>query len=174
MYRGLAEDPAGGNVVTTRWSKHLGTLTLRGHRVSIGKQALEQLGEDSLAHAEPITCLLTCSQASPALHKDRGMNTSINRAAFAARNWETFSQLNPGSNLNEFVFTYVQLSMAALRARDPKWIRETVARAEEYARAVLQPICNGETRSVHERVQTTCTEAALLLTSSLSFQLGTV
>jgi hypothetical protein len=157
-----------------RWAKHLGTLTLRGHRVSIGKRALDRLGKHSLAHAEPIACLLTSSKASPALHENRGMNTSLNRATFAARNWATFSQLNPSGDLDDFAFTYVQLSMAALRARDTKSVRETVRRAEADARTVLQPICNGETRSVHARVQATCSEAALRLTSSLSLQLGTV
>ena len=174
MYRGLAGDPAGGDVVAMRWAKHLGTLTLRGHRVSIGKRALDRLGGHCLAHAEPIACMLTCSQASPALHKDRGMNTSVNRAGFAARNWATFSQLNPNGDLDEFAFTYVQLSMAALRARDPESVREAVRRAEADARTVLQPICNVETRSVHARVQGTCSDAALRLTRSLSLQLGTV
>ncbi len=110
VYIGVFVGPAlnlrGGSVLRTRWVRHVGTMTMRGQRVSLRanvRSLLAGVGSQPLA-------ALAAAFANPAaaLHTPQGMEMAARKVRFAASNWATFS--GPiGKTLDRIQFGYLRL-----------------------------------------------------------------
>lgn len=137
---GTRSDPFAGSVCDTRWSKHIGTLTLRDRRISLSEGRCRQFIGSVDA---PLVDLVNSLQTST-IQLQRGRATSMNRALFAAEHWAVFSQIANASDLNGFDITYTQIEAAV--GIDPARIRSIVSVAERTAINRLLPRCNGGVR----------------------------
>ncbi|WP_415062430.1 hypothetical protein [Bdellovibrio sp.] len=136
-FLGQASDNGGGNIIKTRWDKHLGTISMRGHKVSIGPRAFEKL-EKSRLESELLHSLSKYSSDSLALH--RGCVSSVNRVSFAADNWATFESFN-NSTLERFSFLYVRCMNLPVKSSE---FKKRILEVEKGAIAWLKPRCNKE------------------------------
>jgi len=134
---GKQSNPFDGRICDIRWSRHIGTLTLRDRRVSLSEGRCKQLGGSSAA---PLADIVNAMQAST-IFQNRGRATSINRALFAAQHWSDFGRIRHASDLEGFSFTYTQVEPDD--ATEPTRMREIVSHAEKMAINSLQPRCNG-------------------------------
>jgi len=148
-FRGInAKTPFSGNILRARWDKHLGAFTMRGRKVSVNQNVLNNIqgidvdapnGEfwDDLRNADAVT-----------LTTDRGMVASWNRVCFAGKFWSSFSKLEgtqtDRETLARFRVSYVKVPQAEpVRAMAPSAIRKAVSCAETALINEFQPCCNG-------------------------------
>ena len=137
---GKRSDPFAGRICDIRWSRHIGTLTMRDRRISLSEGRIEQLRRSSAA---PLADIVQAMQAQT-IYQNRGRATSINRALFAAEHWAEFARIEDAIGLTGFQITYVQIEPTA--AIDQMLVRDIVSRAEKFAINRLQRRCNGEIR----------------------------
>ncbi len=135
-FQGTTGNPFGGNVVDARWTKHLGTLSLRARRVSVPNQTIIELSSRHRDHPAVVGIL---GADRSVVSKDKGCISSLNRIRFAMQHWDAFADLNHRT-LNRFQFLYAQLQP---RAVSEDWIRGAVSDLERNLVAQLQPPCNG-------------------------------
>ena len=136
-FLGRAGDARGGNVIQARWHRHLGTLTLRAHRLSISRQAFARLLERLPADHPLARALAQCDVAY--VSRDRGYLVPFNRALFAAAHWTAF--LQPVDTwLADFRIGYVRFSSAVVAASAQ--LRHAVSEAEQLLIAQLRLPCN--------------------------------
>lgn len=135
-FQGTKENTFGGSVVDARWTKHMGTLTMRGRRVSVPNQTITELSSRHRDHPAVVGIM----QADRGfLSTDRGCVSSFNRAMFAMQHWgDAFANFNP-KVLDRFQFLYGQIQPHAV---SEDWIRAAVSDAERDLVARLQPRCN--------------------------------
>lgn len=89
QFVGPNDNIRGGDIRSIRWQAHLGTLTFRGKKLSIGKRTADEL---LLDQSEPYASLARSSANELALiRKDQGMVASPAKLAFAAERWGDFS-----------------------------------------------------------------------------------
>lgn len=157
---GKRSDPFDGRVCDIRWSRHIGTLTLRDRRISLSEGRCKEFRGSSAA---PLIDIVNSMQAAT-IHENRGRATSINRALFAAEHWAEFARIEDASGLEEFSITYAQIEQTD--GIDRTRIPSIVSRAEKIAIDQLQPRCNGEVR-VGGGKSATISEAAAVLTAAL-------
>ncbi len=137
-FLGRKGDPFGGNIVDSRWTKHLGTLTMRGRRVSVPGQTIAQLAHGHAGHPA-VSGILGANQQF--VSTDRGCVSSLNRIRFALSHWDEFNRFDQAT-LDRFQFLYAQI---APRAVDEARIRDAVSGLESDLVAKCQPACNGTT-----------------------------
>lgn len=135
-FQGTKGNTFGGSVVDARWTKHMGTLTMRGRRVSVPNQTIAEL---SSRHRDHPTVVGIMQADRGFLSTDRGCISSLNRIRFAMQYWNAFADFNQGV-LNRFTFLYGQIQP---RAVNEDWIRGAVSDLERDLVAQLQPPCNG-------------------------------
>ena len=158
-FQGIKGNTFGGSVVDARWTKHMGTLTMRGRRVSVPNQTITELSSRHRDHPAVVGIM----QADRSfLSTDRGCISSLNRIRFAMQHWDAFSNFNSGV-LNRFTFLYGQIQPHAV---SEDWIRGAVSDLERDLVAHLQPPCNGNVpaeRARHHTLEQTrqAIEAAL-------------
>lgn len=135
-FLGKRGNPAGGNIVDARWTKHLGTLTMRGRRVSVPRRTI-----DALLHAypgHPVAAGIRNADAD-VVSRDRGCVSSVNRARFAVRHWEALSAFNR-ETLDRFQFLYGQVQS---QDRVESHLRREVSALESRLVKQMRPCCNG-------------------------------
>jgi hypothetical protein len=143
-FLGRKADVFSGDVRTTRWDKHLGTLTFRGRALSVRPRTLC----DIRAHLGPrpgdAALLVDLGPAvEPILSRDRGCVSTLNRFHFAYENWSAFSG---AIALERFDFLYVRVTHTADVAR----LRSAVSAAETRLIEQLRPRANSEVpRGLH-------------------------
>lgn len=136
-YQGISgKNPFGGSVVDARWTKHMGTLTMRGRRVSVPNETIRLLEKNCRDHPA-VAGILDADRK--VVSKDKGCISSLNRIRFAMQHWPAFSNFNANA-LDRFQFLYAQIQP---RAVSEDWIRAAVSDLERDLVALLQPPCNG-------------------------------
>ena len=135
-FRGTTGNPFAGNIVDARWTKHMGTLTMRGRRVSVPNQTISLLANGHRDHPAVVGIM---GADRDFLSTDRGCISSLNRIRFAMQHWDAFSAFDPGV-LSRFQFLYGQIQP---RSVNEDWIRGAVSDLERDLVAQLQPPCNG-------------------------------
>lgn len=139
-FLGTDSNPFGGDLQKIRWERHLPSLTMRGHGVTVGKRVLDKLRQENHASA----LIRDLLEANPSeLTRYKGYHASYNRMRFAAMHWDVF-QADPAAVLPAFKFGYVQFEPGDLEGRREKDIWGLVSRAETAAREQLHLCCNGE------------------------------
>lgn len=102
MYRGKGGNPNCGQVARDRWWAHIGSITMRGYRVSVPKRTRKMIDDGQLAR----DLASGLSQGNELLCKDNGCCTSVNRMKFASSHWQEFKDAD-GSLLKRFKFLFV-------------------------------------------------------------------
>lgn len=106
--------PITGSVVKDRWWRHLQTVTLRGDSVGLGgigdpegrlARMLERVDDAQLNALLAETLAVERHR-----FRDTGVNTSVNRTAFAAMHWSTFAAADPVTILKGFSFHLFKLA----------------------------------------------------------------
>jgi hypothetical protein len=148
MYRGTKTALHGGCVVRARWWAHVSGLSARGHKLSLSKRGIAQVSESFADRTEHGFVALRAAvlAANPdVLARDRGCQSTVQRMAFAAREYELFASLGEGTEaaLDNFRFTYVQLEPHDVNGRDPTVIRELLMGAESELIERFAPPTNG-------------------------------
>ncbi|MBF9061113.1 hypothetical protein HKCCSP123_18185 [Rhodobacterales bacterium HKCCSP123] len=139
--------PFGGNILRTRWEKHIATCSMRGSNVGISSRTARSLL--ALQDSHPLRAMGAPSVAD-VIVRDRGCNAGENRVFFARDNWAILGQAEGDRLLSRFSFSYVRLT-SGLAHDDDDDIRRVVGRAEERLKRAFAPICNFETRVGHHR-----------------------
>jgi len=148
-FLGQKTNPFAGNVIDARWTKHVGTLTLRGRNLSYSTRALDEIYQLSLPEA-----LLGFLQADrQLLSRDRGMSSTLNRFQFGAENWEIFKTLEM-KTLKRFHFIYVRLTKGEhFDDICHDTLRRIVSEVEDHQVATLRPRCNAVIKATTEENQ---------------------
>lgn len=126
----------GSNIVRHRWWAHVGTLTMRGHRVSVPHRTLRWAAEEASLSSELKKVLDGASS------KDMGCVTSENRIRFANRHWTEFGSASASALLTRFTFGYARIVPDPAVAFDDLTVRARITRAERGAIEQLQPEAN--------------------------------
>lgn len=155
---GKRSDPFEGRICDIRWSRHIGTLTLRDRRISLSEGRGKQFRGSSAA---PLVDIENAMQAAT-IRLNRGRATSINRALFAAEHWADFVRIEHAADLEAFSLTYTQIEPTD--GIDRSRIRDIVSHAEKMAIDSLQPRCNGEVREGRGKTATAPEAAEVLIT----------
>lgn len=134
-FRGSKSNAFEGSIFSARWNRHLQTLTLRGNKISITQNIInERLNE---------TLFNKLRQCDPqVLSKDKGFIVPSNRLKFANLYWETFQQ-NKYDWLNDFEFSYVQFNPEKWQNYNTNQLRTIVSIAEDNIIKKIQPLVNG-------------------------------
>jgi len=133
-FLGQKINPYGGDIRDARWSKHLGSLTLRARNLSFSKRSMDSIAQTN--ESIPKGCLM---QVSPdMLLRDRGCLSTLNRFLFGSQNWSSFSILND-SILEKFEFMYIKVQDGSSTETD---MRLSVSQAEVAVVMQLKPRCN--------------------------------
>lgn len=150
-FLGQKSNPFAGNVIDARWTKHVGSLTLRGRNLSYSTRALDEIYQLSLPEA-----LLDFLRTNRTLlSRDRGMNSTLNRFQFGAENWDIFKMLEM-STLQRFHFIYVRLTKGEhLDGMCHDTLRKVVSNVEDHQVANLRPRCNAVIKASMEDNQKT-------------------
>lgn len=141
QFRGTGVNPFGGDVCSTRWSKHIGTLTLRDRRISFGPRAISDM-KKLMSPNPPLADIVSASEEASTISIHRGRVSSLNRALFAAEHWNLMSQITDVSGLTGFTITYSQIEND--KRFDHKAIRSQIESAEKDVISQLHPRCNAE------------------------------
>jgi hypothetical protein len=129
-----------GNVLKTRWIKHIATCSLRGGKVGIGARTAQLMRLDP---EHPLSAL-GAPRVADIIVKDTGCNAGENRTLFAKEHWSTLGKASRKEILSYFSFSYVRLnSLQGLETDDD--IRQRIGNAEEEVKMLLAPVCNRET-----------------------------
>jgi hypothetical protein len=139
-FLGTESNPFGGDLQKIRWERHIPSLTMRGHKVSLGKVVLAKLKK---SNADSILTTELAQADHSAIIKYRGYHASYNRVKFAAMNWDDL-QAGPSEFLPNFGFGYVQYEPKDLEGLSDSAIWQLVSSAEVLAREQLHLCCNGE------------------------------
>ena len=146
-FQGTKGNTFGGSVVDARWTKHMGTLTMRGRRVSVPNQTIAELAS---RHRDHPTVAGILDADRKVVSKDKGCISSLNRIRFAMQHWDAFSNFN-SEVLSRFTFLYGQIQPYAV---SEDWIRGAVSDLERDLVAYLQPPCNGNVPAERARHHT--------------------
>jgi hypothetical protein len=146
--------PIAGPVVRDRWFRHLQTVTLRGSAVGLGglsnperrlARLLEGVQEPSLR-----ALLTETLEVDRGRFRDTGVNTSVNRVAFAAKHWAVFGAAHNASIFEGFSLHLFRLAGFNEQARAD----EAVSAVEKDLLSRVFPRCNDEfVSSKHEHLQ---------------------
>jgi hypothetical protein len=140
-FLGRSDDAFRGDLFSARWVRHISTISLRGHRISISPRLQEEFTRDNPEH--DISAKIKA--ADPVmLGRDRGFQVSRRRLMFAASNWSVFQQA-PDQWLANLKFGYVQLEEAFWRSRgfENQRIWTAIDAAERGAIDIWRPQLNG-------------------------------
>lgn len=135
-FLGKKKAPFEGNVIDTRWTKHIGTLTLRSRTLSMAQKTLHRLFQEN--HS-----LILDLQSSniKTLKRDRGNASTYNRFVFGLAHWSVFkSSLSEG--LKGFEFLYVSLEPEAVSHLSVQDIRSHISSTEGKLVNEFLPKCN--------------------------------
>lgn len=146
-FQGTTGNPFGGSVIDARWTKHMGTLTMRGRRVSVPNQTITELAS---RHRDHPTVAGILDADRKVVSKDKGCISSFNRIRFAMQHWDAFTEFDR-KTLDRFQFLYGQIQP---RADIEDWIRGAVSDLERDLVAQLQPRCNGNVAAERARHHT--------------------
>ncbi|MCK6372797.1 MAG: hypothetical protein L6Q69_01690 [Zoogloea sp.] len=155
--------PIAGSVVEDRWFRHLQTVTLRGSAVGLGglsnperrlARLLEGVQEPSLR-----TLLTERLEVDRGRFRDTGVNTTVNRVAFAAKHWAVFGSAQSASIFDGFSFHLFRLAGFNEQARAD----EAVSAVEKALLDRVFPRCNRQfVPSQHEHLQDEYTPAYVM------------
>jgi hypothetical protein len=144
-FRGTQTQVATGNILTSRWDKHLGSFTLRDHRLSFSEGSADWV----ITEGSEAGIFAKDSIDRDALTRDRGCNASLTRFRFGLRNAHLFQSIEPDT-LSRFDFIYHRIS-------DPEGplqaLREAIDQAEDTLIARLLPPLNANTPETHSATQ---------------------
>jgi hypothetical protein len=105
-YLGMRSAPFSGDVANQRWWAHIGTITMRGHRVSIRNATARQI-----ASLKNLKAPLRALESPPdRFFIDRGCVSTPNRIAFANLNWDYLGVVDANKLLDKFVFLYARFT----------------------------------------------------------------
>lgn len=138
-YLGKKKDWRAGNVIDLRWTKHIGTLTMRARSLGFSRKALREI-EEHLASERDIPDPIKegfLSAERGVLQRETGCMTTFNRFRSAAALWaQRPDQLGP--NLEDFRFLYVrQNGDFSLES-----VRKIISEAESLVLSIIQPPAN--------------------------------
>lgn len=135
IYVGLFANTS-SDITRLRWQRHLQTLSLRGRNVGMSEATFQALLQDGRFQAMKTGF----SQANPEwVVKDRGFQTTVNRARFAADHWSEFQNFTPHT-LGKFAFKFLRYSDGTLLAPE-RW-KTLLTGVETSLVRALQPCCN--------------------------------
>ncbi|MES3055200.1 hypothetical protein O6V14_06115 [Sphingomonas faeni] len=131
--------PTNGNVARERWTKHIAGMSFRGHGVTIGERALNQIGDDAPSRLGDL--LLAADRAR--LSKTAGaLQMHYEKFRFAARHWDDFALLDEAM-LARFAFVYLRPSLhGRLAGMDKATLDPHLRAMERGIVALLDPPCN--------------------------------
>ena len=150
--------PASGDIIADRWSRHLQTITARGYDIGLGGKSAEARLPVLLAgvgHPELRQVLLEVFRHDRGRFRDTGYNTSPNRLRFASENWDFFGSATPRQILDEISFTLLPLSSS----NADQEAREAVTAIERRVLQQAKPCCNRGYR--HQTAEPAATELVL-------------
>lgn len=170
-FLGKRTDPYAGNIIGARWWAHFGTLTLRGHRLSIPETVLKQLLDHTAAVGSPalnsdLKKVLENSKR-PEISNSRGCVTSLNRTLFANNHWTSFCAPEPMSVMDNFTFIYSKV-VNCLNDKSTTEIRAAIRIAEREAIATSLPVANNEYQWTGNQKEINIDDAVILLEQSLT------
>ena len=139
-FLGTESNPFSGDLQRIRWERHIASLTMRGHKVSLGKRVLSKLRKESRGCA--LASDLCQADLSTMTHY-RGYHASYNRVRFAAQYWNAL-QGDPAEFLHHFDFGYVRFEPHEFEGQSNVSIWDLVSTAEKRTREQLRLCCNGE------------------------------
>ncbi|HUY31591.1 MAG TPA: hypothetical protein VMV69_02350 [Pirellulales bacterium] len=170
-FLGSKKDVFGGNVIRTRWWAHFGTLTLRGHRLSVPARTIGKLLDEyaSVLHPELRDVL---ALAPKTLTDDSGCKASLNRVLVANENWERFRDAEPCDLLGSFTYFYVRFprsrSYRASANSSANFLRTAISHAEAEAIERLRPVANKEIPWTGFRFPHSCQTAISVISEILA------
>lgn len=138
-FLGSIHDAFGGDIFSARWNRHISTLSLRGSRISIGKNTLEKAMQEGMP--EDLENALR-GVDKDTLAKDRGFMVPYKRLKYAALHWQDFSQ-EPEAWLDDIKVGYLQLDPAMAKQHAIQALRKKVSAAEAHAIARIPTVLNG-------------------------------
>jgi hypothetical protein len=164
-FLGSAKNPAGGNILRSRWDKHLGTLTMTGAKTSIRRRTLDFLTARYAKHS--LTKALMASDLGFLL-RDRGCVSTQNRTRFALENWKLFSS-DIEQALRQFSFLYVK--PALVPSTRISSFRKAIGDVEQTLIHDLRPRCNSEIELGTQKTKVRCIETRKTIAEALSCHL---
>jgi hypothetical protein len=133
-FLGTKVSPFNGDIVGTRWDKHIGSFTMRGYQVSVRNRTLiRTLTLPRCAISDGLRC------AKQDMILDRGMVAGFNRVKFAIKHWDKFCRLSQ-EMLSSFVFYYLKIGEMET---DPTNLRKRISLSETALIECFRPCCNG-------------------------------
>lgn len=154
-YQGTKADVFGGDIAEQRWWKHIASITLRGHRLSIARRTIHAIANEQAAVVEDSPVAHALRAVGTGLSTDRGCSSGYNRVRFAIQHWSSFDQdghWDSGQVLSRFTFVYVRFDPRAGTAANagfslaPDTIRRRVSAVEHQLIRSYAPPCNNETK----------------------------
>jgi len=133
--------PANGDIIADRWSRHLQTITARGYDIGLGGRSAEARLSVLLAgvgNPDLRQVLLEVFRHDRGRFRDTGYNTSPNRLRFASDNWDFFGSAAPRQLLDEISFTLLPLQTA----NPDSEARAAVTAIERLVLQQTRPCCN--------------------------------
>jgi len=134
-YLGLQNDFSGGNIIDQRWTKHLGTFTMRTRNLGFSKRALSEITAHlaGCAHEIPTAIETGFRDArSEVLLQKTGCMTTFQRFLVASRIWQ---QTNGDVTLDDFKFVYARIDSDL----PVGVVRALVTKAEDAALDIIHP-----------------------------------
>jgi hypothetical protein len=138
-FLGSIHNAFGGDIFSARWNRHMSTLSLRGSRISIGKNTLEKVLQEGTPQDLQDALL---GVAKDTLAKDRGFMVPYKRLKYAALHWQDFSQ-QPEAWLDDIKVGYLQLDPTMAKQHTIPALRKMVSDAEGHAIARIPTVLNG-------------------------------
>jgi hypothetical protein len=129
-----------GDIVNVRWWAHVGTLTGRSHRLSIGQVALRALAAIHVAEHSMVAALALGDGDELAAKK--GCDCATERLLWAAQNWTRFSAPSSVDEvLSEFELASVRLTEVPA-GQDAYSLAGAILKVEDALIAELDPPAN--------------------------------
>jgi hypothetical protein len=122
-FLGQKKNPYGGDIRQARWSKHIGSLTLRARNLSFSKRAISDIA--TLGSCTPQADFQNVDVNL--LSRDRGCNSTMNRFVFGAANWQDFANLSD-SIMRRFKFVYASI---VCQTQSTNILRKMVGQVED-------------------------------------------
>lgn len=142
----LGNDPLGanfsGDVVSSRWWTHIGSITARGDRLHVAPTSLRALRHRLLDHHVMTAGFLSATDPQM-LHRDAGNLAPLRRLLFAARHHDVFLTQNVSSLevLARFKFVYVRIENMP-QGMNASSLKTHIETAEKGLIKRFSPICN--------------------------------
>lgn len=167
-FQGKKKNWRDGNVVSSRWIKHIGTFTMLDRRLSFSKKAMGSVLKDinSIQSSSKGLSVLgdgVLGANSNVLTRDMGLSSTFSRYMIAKKLWsEEFIESNW---MERFSFLYARLT----ESENTATARMTISLAEEKVIKELQPPANSTSLNKRtHKINTTEVEAVEVFLNALN------